>query len=153
MRWFEFSTSRILSPGYMGAGQTMEETASDMDGWDEVPNIGDGTTFCRVPGFVMQYGIWADMRPSEAMLFVALCQYANRKQGYRAWASGRTLAKVSGLNEESVRIAKKGLKMRGLITDGFHRSSGRYSIWVAARGPHHFSDACKRDRMENQNES
>lgn len=131
----------------------MSEASSEFEGWDEVPNTGDGTTFCRIPGFVMKLGIWADMIPSEAMLFAAICQYANRAQGYRAWASSKTLTKMAGLNPESVRIAKGSLKKRGLITDGFHRSTGRYSIWVAARGPHHFSDACKRDRMEKHNES
>lgn len=114
----------------------------------------ESESFCRIPRFTMTSGIWAGLSPSEGKVFAAICHFANRKRGYRAWPRMKTLAKMAGVHLETVRIAKKELKKKGLINFGYAPDLGPGSfIWLAITKPFHFSDDCKRHLTESAHAS
>lgn len=111
-------------------------------------------SFCRIPRWIMKKGLWADLSGAEARLLGAITFFANQKRGYRAWPRMNTLAKMAGLHEETLRLAKKALQRKGLIKFGYapDLGPGRF-LWLATTGPFNFSDDCKQHLKEPEHAS
>jgi hypothetical protein len=72
--------------------------------------------FTKIPCKFFGSGTAASLRPSAALLFLALCEHANRINGNTFKASDRALASETGLGTRTICNARNRLIERGLIS-------------------------------------
>jgi DNA-binding transcriptional MocR family regulator len=65
----------------------------------------------------------ADLGPTAALLYLALCDHANRAGGNKFKVSDRALAADTGIAERTILEARKAILARGLIT--YERQPGK----------------------------
>ena len=72
--------------------------------------------YSKIPSKFFGSGTAANLKPSAALLFLALCEQANRHNSNTFKASDKALASETGLGTRTICDARKRLAERGLIT-------------------------------------
>lgn len=78
--------------------------------------------YTQIPSKLFGSGTAARIGPSASLVFVALCEHANRDESNTFKASDRALASETGLGHRTICDARKRLGEHGLIS--FSRREG-----------------------------
>jgi hypothetical protein len=78
--------------------------------------------FTKIPCKFFGSGTAASLRPSAALLFLVLCEHANRNNSNTFKTSDRALASETSLGNRTICDARKRLKEHGALS--FSRSEG-----------------------------
>lgn len=92
-------TSPISNPGHAEKQRTLD--------------IG---LFTKIPSKFFSSGLAAELKPSAAILYLALCEHANRENSNQFKASDRALASETSLSERTISSSRKILEGKSIIT-------------------------------------
>lgn len=108
--------------------------------------------FSRVPGWLIESGLFASITPKEKALVVILYFHAKYPHG-KAWCKIATLCKEAGLSRKHLGLAKKLLAQRGVLCFCYGRTAGSaHDIWMARSRIYDFAVDTRSPRFKLYNE-
>jgi hypothetical protein len=97
-----------------------------------------------VPGYLINLGLLAELSPKASKLLFSICLHAGAPKR-KSWLRMRRYVEETGLCEDSIRLAKKELKTKGIIHYDWSPKYGcGHWIWLAFERPNEFSADCLR---------